>query len=250
MNKFTIFTFQFTKMKIKRKVFNTKAEIAPYLAEELISLTSDNRLIYIALSGGSTPQVIFDILANDFKNKIKWENLRFFWVDERCVPPNDNESNYRMTKNHLFSKLSIDEEHIFRIKGELNPMDALTEYIEEINSHVPKKNGLPYFDLTILGMGDDGHTASIFPHEIELWNSNNICALGHHPLTSQTRITLTGKVINNSNKIIFLVTGSNKADKVKAIFKKNSEVKKYPAALADTSKSIWLMDKEAAKLIV
>ncbi|MBN2167583.1 MAG: 6-phosphogluconolactonase [Marinilabiliaceae bacterium] len=230
-------------------IFETKNLLAHYLAKELISLANNGNIKNVALSGGSTPQAIFDVMASEYNEIINWQNIRFFWVDERCVPPTHNDSNYGMTKKHLLDKIEIKNENICRIKCELQPLNALNEYIISINNNVSKKNGFPEFDLIILGMGDDGHTASIFPHEINLWNSDNICEIGHHPITNQERITLSGKVINNAKKIIFLITGSNKARKVKDIFTKNISAQKYPAYFVDITKSLWLFDKDAACLI-
>jgi 6-phosphogluconolactonase len=236
-------------MKNEFLVFDNKVELAHHLAGELQSLSMSAEPAYIALSGGSTPLAIFDVWVAEYSTKIKWNNCRFFWVDERCVPPTDDESNYKLANAHLFSKLDIDDDHIFRIMGELHPMDALTEYIEEINVHVPRQNGLPVFDLVVLGMGDDGHTASIFPNEINLWSSENICVIGHHPTTGQSRITLTGSVINHSKKIVFIVTEASKSQKMKEIIGNETVANEYPASLVDKAKTIWLLDKEAASLI-
>jgi 6-phosphogluconolactonase len=236
-------------MKRHKKVFTDKRDLALFVAEELKTLADSADEVFVALSGGSTPQAIFDVWAADYGKKIKWNNIRFFWVDERCVAPDDAESNYGMTHKHLLSKIPMEEEHIFRVMGELHPMDALTEYVEEINIHVPRKEGLPVFDLVILGMGDDGHTASIFPHEIELWHSENICAIGHHPVTGQNRVTLTGGVINRSKQIMMIVTGASKAAKIKEIFNNDEVADAYPASLVDPIKCSWLLDKEAASLL-
>jgi 6-phosphogluconolactonase len=230
-------------------VFEDKIELARYFGQLLTELTWEEGPKYIALSGGTTPQSIFDVLADEFRNKIRWERLRLFWVDERCVSPTDNESNYRMTNEHLISGIGIPSENIYRVKGELSPEEALPEYIKVIKAEVPLKNGWPVFDLTVLGMGDDGHTASIFPHQIDLWKSPEICAIGNHPVTGQARITLTGKAINSSRQIVFLVTGENKAEKIEQIISYDRNSSKYPAKMVDRSKTIWLLDEAAASLL-
>ena len=230
-------------------VFEDKIELARYFGQLLTKLTQDDREKYIALSGGTTPQVIFDLLADEYREAIGWKKLSLFWVDERCVPPTDHESNYRMTNEHLISKVGIPSENIFRVKGELSPEDALIEYIQVIKTEVPLKNGWPVFDLTVLGMGDDGHTASIFPHQIDLWKSPEICAIGNHPVTGQARITLTGKAINSSQQIVFLVTGESKAEKIEQIISYDRNSSKYPAKMVDRSKTIWLLDEAAASLL-
>lgn len=234
---------------MKKEIFKNKEELSLYFGDLLVKLANEKDVLNIALSGGSTPQTIFDVLAKEYKDKIDWNKINFYWGDERIVPPTDAESNYRMTKEHLFDKLPIKDENIFRVKGELSPEEANADYINIIKENIPSKNEVPVFDLMILGMGDDGHTASIFPHEMQLWDSENICEVATHPISGQKRVTLTGGVINNSEQIIFLVTGSNKAEKVKEIFEKSGDHKTYPAFRVDSAKTLWLMDEEAISLL-
>lgn len=234
---------------MKKEIFKNKEELSLYFDDLLVKLANEKDVLNIALSGGSTPQTIFDVLAKEYKDKIDWNKINFYWGDERIVPPTDAESNYRMTKEHLFDKLPIKDENIFRVKGELSPEEANTDYINIIKENIPSKNEVPVFDLMILGMGDDGHTASIFPHEMQLWDSKNICEVATHPISGQKRVTLTGGVINNSERIIFLVTGSNKAEKVKEIFEKSGDFETYPAYRVDSAKTLWLMDEEAISLL-
>jgi 6-phosphogluconolactonase len=232
-----------------QKIFDTKQELASYFGELLLEASQEKPELYIALSGGSTPKAIFEVLAKDYAKSIDWTKIHFFWGDERCVAPTDPESNFGMTREYLFDYVKTRGVNIFRVKGELQPQEALADYIRLIDENVPKLNGLPHFDIMLLGMGDDGHTASIFPHQIELWNSAATCALAQHPESGQNRVTLTGNVINNSQQIFFLVTGSNKADKVDEIINQKGNYKHYPAALVDANKTIWLMDADAAKKI-
>lgn len=231
---------------MKIEIFENKEELARYFGDMLINVSQSKERVYIALSGGSTPKVIFDVLAEEYRQKIDWKSLVFFWGDERCVAPNDAESNYGMTQRHLFSKLPIESANIFRVKGEMEAGLAAAEYSTIIDRELPKENGTARFDLMILGMGDDGHTASIFPHQIDLWQSDTLCEVSTHPESGQKRITLTGKVINNSAQIIFLVTGSSKAEKVDEIINSKGSFKKYPAALVASDNLLWMLDKEAA----
>ncbi|MCG8582690.1 MAG: 6-phosphogluconolactonase [Bacteroidales bacterium] len=229
-----------------QKTFDNKYELARYFGEILLKASQQKPELYIALSGGSTPKAIFEVLAKEYARSIDWTKIRFFWGDERCVAPNDPESNFGMTREYLFDHVKTRGVNIFRVQGELEPNNALTNYISQIDENVPKLNGLPHFDIMLLGMGDDGHTASIFPHQIELWNSDAICELAQHPDSGQNRVTLSGNVINNSQQIFFLVTGSNKAEKVDEIINRKGNYKQYPAALVDAGKTVWLMDKDAA----
>ena len=158
-----------------------------------------------------------------------------------------------MTKEHLFNNINITEENIFRIKGENNPTDEAERYGELLDSELEQQNGTPVFDIVILGMGDDGHTASIFPHEIELWDNKNNCVTATHPTSGQIRVSLTGKVINAAKNVVFLVTGKNKAEKVKEIIEQPDVMrKKYPAALVqpDSDNLYWYLDEYAAEMIM
>jgi 6-phosphogluconolactonase len=231
------------------QIFSDKTVLARHFADRLVKLTEAKQSVYLAISGGSTPQHIFDIMANEYAHTIKWDRIKLFWVDERCVPPSHSDSNYLMTQTHLLDKVGLPAHNVFRVKGELPPHEALAQYMAQINGNVPIVDGLPQFDLTVLGMGDDGHTASIFPHEIALWQSANICELGHHPQSHQIRVTLTGGVINHSKHIVFLVTGQNKAIKINELFSFSPQSKAYPASLVDIDKTTWLLDADAAGLI-
>jgi 6-phosphogluconolactonase len=233
-------------MKIKK--YKDKSALAADFGEMLLKISEKKEVVYIALSGGSTPKVIFDFLASEYRDKIEWHKLRFFWGDERCVGPDHAESNYKMTREHLFNHLPIPPENIFRVEGELSPDVAAIEYEKIIDEVLPQKNNLPAFDLMILGMGDDGHTASIFPYEVHLWSSPLLCEVATHPESGQKRVTLTGKVINNSEQILFLVTGSNKAEKVNEIINETGNYQTYPASLVD-KKALWMLDEEAAGLL-
>ena len=232
---------------METKIFYSNEQLTRYFGDCLMELQNQkDRPLNVALAGGSTPEQIFDTLTQEYRNTLNWDNLHFFWGDERCVPPDHEESNYKMARKHLFDHLPIPEENIFRIRGELNPEEARQNYESILQNKLPHANGLPYFDAIMLGMGDDGHTASIFPYEISLWNSDNLCEIGTHPQSGQKRITLTGKVINNAENIMFLVTGEKKAAKVDEIINQKNGYKNNPAALTDPHKTIWLLDQKAA----
>lgn len=203
----------------------------------------------IALSGGSTPKSVFDFLAVNFKSTIEWSKIHFFWGDERCVPPSHEESNYLMTYKRLFSKIEIPEKNIFRIEGEREPELEVVRYSDIILQNIPLVNNIPSFDLIMLGLGEDGHTASIFPDRIDLIDTKSICEAAVHPVTLQKRITLTGNVINNSKKVLFLITGSSKNKIVDTILNKKEGFEKLPASYIRpvNGELIWLLDKDAGK---
>lgn len=182
-------------MSYKLKIFETPKEIAKAFAEDFKETTekniSEKGECNISLSGGSTPKILFDILAKEYSSKINWTKVNFFWGDERCVPPDDSESNYGMTEKHLFDFINILGENIYRVKGEDKPELEAVRYGKEIKNKIKNKsktgNDFPVFDIMILGMGEDGHTASIFPNNIELWNSKNICEVAEHPVSKQKK---------------------------------------------------------------
>lgn len=235
--------------KHKILIFEDKQRLAAAFSHHFINLVKmKNGIFNVALSGGSTPKIWFDDLIKNHQDSIAWENVHFYWGDERCVPPEDEESNYGMTKKYLFDHIDVPEENIHRIKGELTPEEAAGQYARELTENLPGPNG-PVFDLIVLGMGDDGHTASIFPDQIGLWDEPALCVVATHPETGQYRVSLTGKVINNAATAAFLVTGRNKAQKVMEIIKGDPVAENYPAAKVNpvNGKLYWFIDKEAAE---
>ncbi|MCW1736167.1 6-phosphogluconolactonase [Anaerorudis cellulosivorans] len=235
---------------MKIKIAEDIASLNKAFTEWMKTILSQQEEITLALSGGSTPKSLFDYWAKHHATDIDWEKIKFFWSDERCVPPTDNESNYKMAKEHLFDRIAIPEEHIFRIYGENDPEKEAKRYAEVLKREIKTVNGIPSFDILMLGMGEDGHTASIFPLQIHLWDSEELCIVGTHPITGQKRISLSGKTINAAQNVAILVAGEAKADKVKEIIEsKETAQKRYPAAkVSPTSGNlVWFMDREAAK---
>ncbi|NJB72016.1 6-phosphogluconolactonase [Saonia flava] len=233
------------------KIYNSKEAVAQSFSEYLAQLVQANKTTHIALSGGSTPKVVFDYLSKNYRDKIDWSTVHFYWGDERCVPPSDDESNYKMTVEHLLSKINIPNTNVHRVKGEDVPEDEAIVYGQLLEEKLPINNTLPQFDLVILGMGDDGHTASIFPYNIHLWHSENNCEVAIHPDSGQRRVTLTGQVINNAKEVAFLVTGDSKSEKVREIMNKEETASLYPASLVAPTSGIlyWFLDTSAAKEI-
>lgn len=230
------------------KIYKDKQKVAEEFSGYLSDLVKGKEVFHIALSGGSTPKLIFDVLAAAYKDAIDWSKIHFYWGDERCVPPTDEQSNYKMTVEHLFSKIEVPTTNIHRILGEADPTREAMRYANLLEINLDRVADIPQFDLVILGMGDDGHTASIFPHEIALWDAADHCVLATHPDSSQKRVSINGKVINAAKEVIFLVTGSSKAVKVNEIHHRKAGFEKYPASLVnpDSGKLTWFLDQEAA----
>ena len=237
------------------KIFSSANEVAERFAEEFKRMITnslrDNKTFTVALSGGSTPELLFSVLGDKYSKSIPWEYVHFFWGDERCVPPDDPESNYGMAFRKLFEKIEIPTSNIHRIAGEMDPKKEASRYSDEICAFIRTRDGLPEFDLILLGLGDDGHTASIFPENMELLNSLKICVVSSHPVTKQKRITITGRVINNADYVIFLVTGKKKATIVEKIINKDNYTLSFPAGnIVPVYGSLsWCLDEDAGSLL-
>jgi len=244
-------------MERRIKTFETAEDLAENLAVKLREDIDKKKILnenfYLSLSGGNTPKLLFMILASPpFSEEINWNNLHLFWGDERCVPPEDDESNYGAAKNLLFDKTPVPSANIHRIKGEEIPEQEAQRYAGEINKLVPFEKNLPRFDCIYLGMGEDGHTASLFPGKELYGTALNICGIAEKPDSIgnkiQRRISLTKDVICNSEQVIFLITGKGKADTLSEIIHQSSGRSRYPASNISNiyGFSEWWLDQEAA----
>jgi 6-phosphogluconolactonase len=242
------------QMKKNLHIFKNPEELAAKFADQLMNWVENfsGKTFHLAISGGKTPDLLFSALSRKYSNSSLWQKVHFWWVDERMVPPTDPESNFGVADSLLFSKVSIPEENIHRIKGENNPELEALSYSAQIQEKLPHLNGWPRFDLILLGMGDDGHTASIFPDQMHLFDSRNICEVATQPISGQKRVTLTGKVIFNAANVCFLITGANKAERLKEIWNNPEKAKLLPAAHihSENGDLIWFIDEDAAKLTV
>lgn len=221
------------------------AQAVAELMKEKAQSTASGSFVNIALSGGSTPQSLFELLANEYETTIDWTKVRLFWVDERCVAPTDAESNYGMTYDSFLQRTFVPGENIFRMRGEEIPEFEAERYRNLLLKELPARDGYPVFDLVLLGMGTDGHTASIFPNDLTLIDSEFSVAVNTNPYTNQKRLTLTCNTINNAKHIVFMITGQSKAELVKEIIENNPKSKKYPAAHISGNVDYYL-DKSAA----
>ncbi|MCF8224093.1 MAG: 6-phosphogluconolactonase [Bacteroidales bacterium] len=237
----------------KIHVFPEVKQLSVYLKELIKSKTDnvpDDKHLSVALSGGSTPKKVFNHISIGENEDLNWEKIRLFWVDERCVPPDDDDSNFKMTRNNLLVNVNIPAENVHRIHGENDPEGEAGRYSKILKENVEPVNGLPGFDIVVLGLGEDGHTASIFPGNESLFYSVKYYEAVTHPQTGQHRITMTGPLINNAEVVIFIVTGRSKAAIVSQILDV-SNTTESPASLVKPVKGdlIWLLDVEAAGLL-
>ena len=223
---------------------------ARVFAEQVRSAADARGAARIAISGGNTPKPVFKLLAGDeFRNTVPWDKLQLFWVDERCVPPTDKDSNYGMTKAAFLDAVPLKSENIFRMEGELDPEQAAARYESVIRNTMRLEGAeLPTFDLVALGMGDDGHTASLFPHTAGLHELGRIVIANHVPQKDTWRLTLTWPVINQARNVIFLIQGADKADVLHKVFLGDYEPETYPSQLIRPANGriTLVLDKAAA----
>jgi 6-phosphogluconolactonase len=199
----------------------------------------------VALSGGKTPRAMLEELSN---RALDWQAIHFFWSDERCVGPDDPDSNYRMAHEALLSKIAVPEANTHRMRGELEPSAGAAAYDAELRTFFPER--APVFDLLFLGLGPDGHTASLFPGTDALKVVDRWCASNEvsEPVASPWRLTLTYPAINAARRLIFLVEGADKADILATVLGREKDVRRYPAqGIAPTDgELVWLVDAAAA----
>lgn len=234
---------------MKSYIFPSATETARALILHLVKLMLDepDRTFHIAFSGGSTPALMFDLWANDYSDMTPWERLKIFWVDERCVPPANSDSNFGMMRSLLLGVVPrISYANVFRIQGEDEPGKEALRYSKVVMREVPQSNGLPVFDVVLLGAGADGHTSSIFPGQEDLLSTASVYVANVNPHNGQKRIALTGLPILNARRITFLITGKGKAEVVRDICQSGDT---GPAAyIAHHGKQVELfMDRPAAE---
>ena len=222
------------------QIFSNPSELAVGAAEFFVAQGPET----VALSGGSTPKLMFQTLADQFRDDVPWAKMHLFWSDERHVPPDHPESNYRMAHEALLSHVPVVPGNIHRVNSENpNAAAAASEYEKTIRDVT--KESLPRLDLIFLGLGTDGHTASIFPGSEVLHETERLVAAPYVEKFQSYRITMTLPLLNNSAAVVFLVSGLEKAQIVKEIFKGGNN---YPAQAVKPTQGelIWMLDEEAA----
>lgn len=183
----------------------------------------------IALSGGTTPAVLFEVWEKEYAAYTPWTRIYFYWVDERCVPPTDEQSNFGLANRLLLSKVGISPSHYYRIVGEGAPEEEARLYSSLVKTTVPTENGVPVFDFVLLGIGEDGHTSSIFPDRKDLLTAEEPYCVSINPYNKTIRICMTGRPLTMAKHTCFLVTGENKCSILRQILNKDKE-EIYPAS--------------------
>jgi 6-phosphogluconolactonase len=217
------------------------------LAAAASDALSDHGVFRLALSGGSTPRALFDALASPpFSRRIDWKKARVFFVDERCVRPSSERSNYRLAKEHLLDPLRVPARNVFRMRGEEEPRRAARAYDRVLRTEFGRS--VPRFDLVLLGLGADGHTASLFPRTRALDEKTKWAAANYLPLQKEWRLTLTFPVLNAARRVIFLVAGEEKRAAVATVLARKRGSRSLPASLVRPKRGslIWILDEAAA----
>jgi 6-phosphogluconolactonase len=209
----------------------------------------------IAISGGSTPRATFELLGDPnqpWRIRMPWEKIELYWVDERCVPPDDAQSNYRMTREALLDSVPLQPAQIHRIQGEMNPEEAAARYEWELGKNFCLNSAeMPCFDLVSLGMGVDGHTASLFPYTRAIKEIRHLATANQTPQKGPWRVTLTWPVINHARSVFFLIYGTEKAAILNEVFTGALDGDRLPSQLIWPASGILtlILDKEAAALL-
>jgi len=234
-------------------IFNNENEVLAALAAHFVKLANEaiaaKGKFSVALSGGNSPKKLYELLASSYEDKLEWDKVYFFFGDERNVPQTDKDSNYLMAKNALFAPLLIDPDHIFPVDTSLAPKEAAAKYQEQIEDFFDEDE--LSFDLVLLGLGDNSHTASLFPFTPVLHDRLPGVSAVFLPDQNVYRITLNAPLINEAKHIAFLVYGEGKAEAVHHILEDDEDIEKYPAQLIEpiVGEIEWFLDVAAAELL-
>jgi 6-phosphogluconolactonase len=234
---------------MKINVFNTTEKIIEALAKLIIEIGKkailDKNQFTFVLSGGNSPKKLFQLLASaDYRNQLDYSKVFFFFGDERYVPHNHQDSNYLMAKEAMLDALSIPEHRVFKVDTSLDPATAAQDYERHICEFF---NDEPVFDFILLGLGDDAHTASIFPNTSLIWIDEEMVKEVYLEDKQVHRISFTAPLINKANHVAFLTFGAKKADAIKAVFEQEKHYNKYPAQLInpESGNLYWFVDDAA-----
>jgi 6-phosphogluconolactonase len=237
-------------------ILNDAQELYVRAAEEIAHVSGEAICTHgeftFCLSGGSTPAATYDLLATRFHLSVDWKEVQFYFGDERCVPPDHAESNFAMATRTMLSKLTLRPDQIHRMRGEDPPAAAAAAYESELRKRFGLGDGdLPRFDLILLGLGDNRHTASWFPGDPAVHETQRMVVSVDVDAEPRKRLTMTPPVINNAQRVMFLVAGQGKAAAVKDIIEGPRDPDKFPAQVVapDHGELIWILDKAAASLL-
>lgn len=239
-------------MKPEIHIFNDLQELSRAATDLFIAQAeqsiAERDWFLVALNGGGTPTRLFQLLATDDREKVNWSKVHIFWGDERCVPPEDAGSSYGQARDILLSHVLIPDSNIHRIKGELGPAEASKDYSLTLREFASAPFEWPRFDLVFLGMGEDGHTASLFPGSPVDVSEPTIPITAHYQDRPANRVTLTPIVFNDARMVVFMATGDKKAMPLAEVLSDRYNPERYPAQRINPNdgRLIWLVDEAAA----
>ena len=221
---------------------------AELFVEQATYAINERGRFLVALNGGNTPARLFQLLATDYRDLVDWSNVHVFWGDERCVPPDDSGSSYGQAKDMLLNHVDIPNNNVHRVKGELGPLSASTEYSQTLKLLAEDNLEFPRFDLVYLGMGEDGHTASLFPGSPVDVTETVIPVSANYQDRPANRVTMTPRVFNQARIVVFMATGEKKANTLAEVLSDRYNPELYPAQRIDPKDGelIWLVDEGAA----
>ena len=241
-------------MKLIKEFFDHEQDLsaaaAKFITDLAIKSISSTGRFVIALSGGKTPSILYNLLAHPpYVDELPWKNIFVFWSDERCVPADDESNNSNLARKMLLNHVPIPTENIFPVQVQMIPPKAAIQYEQMMKAFFKEEH--PSFDLILLGMGEDGHTASLFPGTEKLWESTEqLVKEIEVPGQQIRRITFTPTLINNAKNVMFLVTGKNKARILNDVLSNKSKTKRYPVQhIKPTGKTYWYIDEEAGAIL-
>ena len=237
-------------------VLDNADAVSTRAAEEIVHISGESVCTHgrfnLCLTGGTTPAETYRLMGSRFHLSVDWTDVHFFWGDERCVPPNDPASNFGMANRELLSKVPLKPEQIHRMQGELEPQSGALRYEEELKEFFALEEGkFPRFDLALLGLGDNTHIASLFPGHPAIHETQRIAIAVEVDAPQRNRVSLTAPAINASARVMFIVSGANKAQAVKNALEGPRDPDKYPAQIVapENGDVIWVLDTAAASLL-
>jgi 6-phosphogluconolactonase len=237
-----------TEIRIFKDMENLSRDAANLFAEQAEQSITERCCFLVALNGGSTPIRLFQLLATEYREKVDWDKVHVFWGDERCVPPDDSGSSYGQAWDLFLSHVPIPASNIHRVKGDLEPAEASRDYSLTLKEFSSPSHEFPRFDLVYLGMGEDGHTASLFPGSPVEVTESTLPVTAHYQDRPANRVTMTQLIFNQAHVVAFMATGEKKANTLAEVLSDRYNPELYPAQRIEPKdgKLIWLVDEAAA----
>ena len=236
-----------SELRVFKDIEKLSRAAASLFVEQAALAIHERGQFLVALNGGSTPTRLFEMLATTFRDRVDWSRVQVFWGDERCVPPEDPGSSYGQARDILLSRAAVPESNIHRIKGELGPPEAANDYRLTLKEFSAASLGWPRFDLVYLGMGEDGHTASLFPGSPIEVSEPTLPVTAQYQDRPANRVTLTPVVFNSARLVVFMATGQKKAQTLAEVLGGRYNPERYPAQRIEPKDGnlIWLVDEPA-----